>query len=420
MKVITDDEESSIILGGGKVSPEQREEYMVHYYGIIDARKAGDKEKEKECADKLLYYLYTFVINEINDLSDNEKEYKRLKEEGYSDEKIPSMLFTPSDIKKMNEDVVKIWESIDPEETDHILKVNLVSMQYAYMFNDYTKNIESPGKTTATTSNLEAGLSKRIYTNYKLIKKSPVLNEYVTGYTSKLGQLEIYYLINSLPYTTITDMIEAWFIRNIWIVGFSTRNKYVDGDNWQTPIFFLTHDYGHANFTFECYSAIFGEPGRDRSNENMIKTYNLIREFYEYIKEKYNSDKPTLYSIKLLLFVSFHELGDNCLNYFSNASNQDRFKMSLWWAQQNTFSTRFSNENDLFLSLPGRIQAKAKDSKTNIIDKEEIKKYFSEECIPNYTKALHDFQKTKGMITGGRKTRKRKMKRNKRKTKTRK
>jgi len=424
MKVIADDEEeSSIILGGGKVTPEQKAEYMVSYYGIIDARKAGDKEKEKEYADKLINFLYAFVIKEIEDFSDNEKESAVLKDQGYSDEKIPSMLFTPEEIDAMNQDVAKIWETIDPEETDHIFKVNLVSLQCSFLFTKHAKNRKEPGVTKNYYHGILPPIRDNFYTEYKTLRdnlETVVNKEFITGYTAKQNQLEIYYLINVLPYISITDMIEAWFMKGIWIVGFSTRFQYTDGNNWISPFNFLTHDYGHADNTFYCYDIVFGEMRRERTTENRIRTYNLIREFYEYIKTKYDSDKPKLYSIKLLFFTSFHEIGHSCLSYFSNASDKERFKLSLWLTQQHTLTSRFSDENDLFLSLPTRIQGKAKDSSTNIINKEEIKKYFLEECIPNFTTALYDFQKIKGIITGGKKTKKRKIKRNKKKRRTRK
>jgi hypothetical protein len=419
MKVIADDEEdSSIILGGG-ITPEEKSEYMKAYYGIIISRKSGDKEKEKEFADILLESLHTYLVKEIDDLSNNEKESERLKEEGYTIEKIPTMLFTPPEIEVMREDIRKIWASIDPDETDHILKVNLVSIQCSFLFTKYSKNRDAPGKFNKRYDEIPEPPEGGDYTDYNFFKQNlKGLTEYVYGYTNKDGQLETYYLINMLPYISITDMLETWLYEGIWLVGFSTRFQYTDGNNWNSPINFLYHDYEHADNTFFCYDVVFGGMSRDKKKENKIRTYTLIKEFYNYCKTTYDVDKVKLYSIKLLLFTAFHEIGHQCLSYFSNASDIEQLKRSLWGGQQVTFATRFSDKNDLFLSLPTRIKNAAKDPETNTIDREIIKKYFLEEAIPNYAIAINEFQRTKGMLSGGRKT-KRYIKRNKKTSKKR-
>ena len=88
MKIVADDFEGGSTLqhGGGKFSTEEKNEYMESYYGIIDARKAGNTEKEKEYADKLLDSLRNYVKDEIADLADKEKETARLREEGFIQE----------------------------------------------------------------------------------------------------------------------------------------------------------------------------------------------------------------------------------------------------------------------------------------------------------------------------------------------
>jgi hypothetical protein len=423
MKVIADDEEdSAIVLGGGKVTPEEKKEYMVSYYGIIDARKESNKEKEKEYADKLLEELRSYLEKEVEDLSDNGKETERLKEEGYSEDKIPSMLFSTEEIHQITEDIVKIWDSIDPEETDHILKVNLVSIQCSYLFTKYAKNREAPGKFNRIGEGNMAPIQDNFYTDYKAFKNNLELmglHEFVVGYTNNPTELEIYYLINMLPFISLTDMIEAWQLKSIWIVGFSTRFQYTDGNNWNNPIDFLTHDYLHARNSFYCYNTVFGGNSRKMTTDNRIRTFNLIKDFYDYVTNKYDNDKPKLYSIKLLIFTAYHEPGNMCISYFTNASNQDQFKLSLWGAQQHTFISRFSDENDLFLSLPPRIRDKAMNAETNIIDKEVIKAYFLEECIPNYTTELHEFQREKNLFSGGRRTRRQRRRRSTKRRKSR-
>lgn len=398
MKITADEEEDYQLLGGGKINPEEQSQYKETYYGIISARKEGDKKKEKECAYKLLQALRTYLDNEINDLSDTEKETARLKEEGFSVEQIKTMLFTPEEIELIRQDLNEIWDSIDPEETDHILKVNLVSIQSSCLFSVYAKNVER-----------EADLYKKMfnesnkfnYKNYKVIKhhfdlKSKVNQQNVSqqiqlylsrtriivaGYENVKG-FETYYLINMLPYISTTEMMNAWFEKNIWIIGFSTRYQYADGE-YYSPLGFIQHDFEHSRLGKNCYNIPFGGERKYTDDEDTYekeyvgndndrsKNYNLIREFYTHVKTKYDTkydtDKQILYSIKLIIFMGFHETGQKCGYYFTNASNTtsaiEDLSNALEISNDTDISSRFIHENDLYLSLPKRIREDIEEKK---------------------------------------------------------
>ena len=125
MKIVADDFEGGSTLqhGGRKFNTEEKNKYMESYYGIIDARKAGNKEKEKEYADELLDSLHNYVKDEIADLADKEKETARLIEEGSAENKSQAekMLYTPDEIDSMNKDLEDIFNSsIKSEETNYI------------------------------------------------------------------------------------------------------------------------------------------------------------------------------------------------------------------------------------------------------------------------------------------------------------
>ena len=445
MKIIADEEEDSVIVGGGEISPEDKSKYKDSYYGIIQARKDGDKEKEKECADKLLAALRAYLDNEIKDLDDKDNETIRLKEEGFKDEQIQSMLFTNEEIESIKQDLNEIWTSIDPNETDYILKVNLVSIQCSCLFSVYAKNVKYE------EVNFKDIFSEIDYKNYNVLKnyfntktifvKQTKYLRYlsytranVAGYSNENG-FETYYLINMLPYISTTEMMDAWFEKNIWMIGFSTRYQYADND-YYSPIGFLNHDYQHAYFSKKCYDVPFGgnrpEPHEEKEYpyyDKRSENYKLISEFYGYVKNKYNADKPKLYSIKLIIFMGFHELGDKCEYYFTNASNTNSaintLSTKLDISNRTDMVSRFFDENDLYLSLPSRIRKEIeKDSEKK---GEIIVNYINGYCLTNFINALEEFQKSKGLIKegkglikeGGKKTKKRKTRRNKKRRKTR-
>jgi hypothetical protein len=452
MKIIADEEEGYKLLGGGKISKEEQSQYMESYYGIIDARKKGNKEKEKECADKLLQALRTYLDNEINDLSDTEKETARLKEEGFSVQQIQTRLFTPEEIKSIREGLKEIWDSIDPEETDHILKVNLVSIQSSCLFSVYAKNAKRED---------ELLYHKKIfndfnYKNYKVIRDYFVLKSKVSqqlqiysqqlqiylsvyhikvaGYDIDKKGFETYYLINMLPYISTTEMMDAWFEKNIWIIGFSTRYQYADGE-YYSLLGFIKHDYEHARLGKNCYNVPFGGEYKFTINDytgeeeyvgdkdenfgndkNKSENYNLISEFYTHVKTKYKNNKRQLYSIKLIIFMGFHETGERCGYYFTNASDMSsaiqRLVKKLEISNGTNISSRFLDENDLYLSLPKRIREDIKEKKDGKTKEEIIVNYINVYCLTNFVNALKDFQLIKGFIKkGGKKQKKRKTKR---------
>ena len=80
---------------------------------------------------------------------------------------------------------------------------------------------------------------------------------------------------------------------------------------------------------------------------------------------------------------------------------------------EQNYSRRIKDKNDLYLLLPARIR--------NEENSEEVVTSYIQECIHNYSVALNDYQKEKNMkfLSGGKKTKKRKLKTTKKTIKTR-
>jgi hypothetical protein len=140
--------------------------------------------------------------------------------------------------------------------------------------------------------------------------------------------------------------------------------------------------------------------------------HNFIKNFYEYVKDKYNDKKEVLYSIKIIIFTAFHEDTNDCNTYFGNADNVSEFEKSLLKLFKRYNYSRFEDKNDLYLLLPARIR---KEENSEVVDS------YIQECIRNYSVALNDYQKEQGMkfLSGGKKTKKRKLKTTKKTIKTR-
>jgi len=448
MKIVADDFEggSRLQYGGGKFSTEEKNEYMESYYGIIEARKAGDTEKEKAYADKLLDSLHNYVKDEIADLADKEKETARLIEEGSveNESQAENMLYTPDDIVSMNKDLEDIFNSsIKSEETNYIQKVNLVSIQCSLLFTKYAKNKTHPSLLDnavvfASIPNIPNipnipipnAIKNGSYKNYIELKKDIIKNmgntsnfslhapQHIEGYSNQ--PFDTYYLVNILPYISITEMMDAWFTKGIWMIGFSTRYHFTDGSRqWYSPITFLFHDTLHAVNAFECYGSGIGigkKPPKkmnDKTTKALAAKHNFIKNFYEYVKDEYKDKKDVLYSIKIIIFTAFHEEINDCDKYFGNVSdNVSGFKESLWKLLKGYYFSRIEDKNDLYLLLPARIR--------NNNNSDVVTSYI-QECIHNYSVALNDYQKEQGMkfLSGGKKTKKRKLKTTKKTIKTR-
>ena len=442
MKIVADDFEGGSTLqhGGRKFNTEEKNKYMESYYGIIDARKAGNKEMEKEYADELLDSLHNYVKDEIADLADKEKETARLIEEGSAENKSQAekMLYTPDEIDSMNKDLEDIFNSsIDPTETNHIQKVNLVSVQCSLLFTKYAKNKTHPLLSDnvgvfASIPNIPNipipnAIKNGSYKNYIELKKDIINNmgnttnfslhalQHIEGHSNQ--PFDTYYLVNILPYISITEMMDAWFTKGIWMIGFSTRYQFTDGSkSWFSPIAFLFHDTLHVVGAFDCYGSGIGigsKPKKINDKKGRIAAnHNFIKNFYEYVKDKYKDKKDVLYSIKIIIFIAIHEQDIDCKKYFSNVSDKlTVFKESLWKLYED-YSRRIEDKNDLYLLLPARIR---KENNSELVTS------YIQECIHNYSVALNDYQKEKNMkfLSGGKKTKKRKLKTTKKTIKTR-
>jgi hypothetical protein len=398
MKVIADDEEdSSIILGGGECDNYTRDEYVNWCYGIVQARKDSNKEQEKDFSDKLLCALKAFCLRKIDDIADSEKETIRLKEEGYSDDKIPSMLYTPEDIAVMKGEIEEIWNSIDPAEDNYIQKVNIVSVQCSNMFTHHVKNKLNP---RGQEFDIELIIN---YKNYNDTKKEVSKDTEYSGYLINNG-VSVFYLISVEP-LFVSHILDGFLEHNIWFLGFETRFLNIDGNNWQSPFSFTSHDLGHANGSLSmCYRRIYG------SNDNTEKGYESVSNFYKYCKEKYKKGSKELSALQLAIFYVIHEIPHNCNIWFGNSS---------WGGFEKSILIKpymFLDENALFGILPKRIR---QSTEADPSKKEElVTNYLKNEVIENFVNTYTSWKRERGITptpeqpttVGGRKTKRRRSK----------
>jgi hypothetical protein len=452
MKVVADEE---VILGGGKVTPEEKKEYMDSYYGFISAYNNKDYPKIKEYSDKLIDKLHNFVLNEINDLSDSNKEKERLKKQGYTDEEAQTMLYNDEDITGMKEDLNKIWSSILEDQVDEFMKINVISFQCVLLFMKYSKNREYPhfinitpiAITTDSAKQIDDIIQDELIVTNIFLDFNQILNWHSIEYycdhqivlddndkdrlerefleqdsrlpgrkeikNNSYGKSHIYrVLYNIMPFLSITDILDIWLDYDVWVIGVSTRYKYVDGDNWFSPIGFIAHDLAHSSTLHNCYKSPFGGStgflgiGKLPEEKQKYETFQLLKEFYNYCKNVYNKssdeDKFKLTCIKLILFLSFHEAQDGlkgrvCDSYYANASDEASFESNLLQSIS-TLYKRLSNPRDLFLSLPLKVRKDSKNETSSGVNDEIVKKFFKEECVPIYAKGMRNFQLSKKII----------------------
>jgi tetrahydromethanopterin S-methyltransferase subunit G len=410
MKVIADDEEdTTIILGGSDCDNYTKDEYLSWCYGIVQARKDSNKEQEKEFSNKLLCALKSFCLTEIDNMADSVKETETLKNEGYSDDKIPSMIYTPEDIAVMKGEIEEIWNSIDPEEDNYIQKVNIVSVQCENVFTYHVKNKIDPDNREANNKKLD----DIDYKNYNITKNALSVVPAYSGYLIK-DDFGICFLISIEP-LFVSHILDAFFEHNIWFLGFSTRFLKIDGNRWNSPYAFTTHDIGHAQNSFAyiyrsdttlptCYQSIYS------SNNNTKQGYELIRDFYNYCKEKNKKGSKELIALQIAIFFAIHEFGfySDCREWFGDSSDAN-FKEDLT-NKLISDDYRFFNKNDLFGILPKK---RVRDpASTDPSKKEElVTNYLKNEVIENFVNTYTSWQKERGISPptrpiekGGRKT----------------
>ena len=414
----------------------KKKEYLNWCYELVKARKEGNKEAEKEYSDKLLDYLKAYSLKEIDDLENSEKRTTFLKEQGFTDERIPSMLYNSEEIQKMREEIEQIWADPNAQaETNYILKINAMSLLCLAVFSKYSKTNDFPEIEGTYKLTLPAITTPWGYTYDKIVRKiSNERDEFKDSWVGNLNK-NLYnqiYLVNALPYISISELLGSSLEKNIWFLGFLPTCNYFDGDKngnsyWGNPFQFASHDAGHfenvLNGIFNNGTAPFGIPidqyDYESANNAKIQAFEKLKKFYEYCNDKYKTDLTKLYSIKLFLFYIFHE--DTTLSklLFAKIDNpettKDAVKLAEDFYQNNAIDgavERFYNPNDLFGNLPPRIQkirnpeCSEQYNKTDAEKKTIVKDYIVNECLSNFVDAMYEFQKQEGIATGGRRTRK--------------
>ena len=457
MRVLNDyDEESPNLMMGGSCDKQitdedkakkaeelrKKKEYLNWCYELVKARKEGNKEAEKKYSDKLLDYLKTFVMKEIDNLENSEKRASFLKEQGFKDEQIQSMLYNPEEIQKMREEIEQIWADPNAQaETNYILKINAMSLLCLAVFSKYSKTNDSPEIEGADRLILPAITQPWGYTYDKIVPEIKLqmrgFEDSWLGNSNKETHNQIF-LVNTLPYLSISELLEWPLEKNLWFLGFLPTCNYFDGDKngntfWGNPFQFAVHDANHfRNVLYSVFNngtSPFGIPIDEYDYEIAVnaktQAFEKVKQFYEYCNDKYKTDSTKLYSIKLFLFYIFHE--DTTLSklLFEKIDNpettKEAVKMAEDFYEDNSLDgavERFYNPNDLFGSLPARIQ-KIRNSecseqynKTDAEKKAIVKDYIVNECLSNFVDAMYDFQKQEGITSGGRRRRTRKMRKN--------
>ena len=398
MKIVADDYGASeIMLGGGDCDGyEDKNQYLQWCYDLVQAEKDGNKENEKAFSDKLLCALKAFCIKEIDEMADSDKEREKLKDEGYSDTIIPSMLYTPEKIKKMKDEIDKIWESMELIEDNYTQKVNIVSIQLLSMFTFNLNTSKIPDK----DKNALLYLRSLEYTDYNVTRdtfnKYPDTLKCLSGYNDK--GLPIYFLI-CIYNLTVSNILDSLFEHNLWFLGFSSRFLYIDGD-WGSPWYYSIHDTEHWEISVAehepCYKFVHG------ANNDINKGFEIIREFYRHCKQYGNNALG--YSLKVAIFLAIHEFGQgsDCKIWFSDPTNPT-FKDGIIDNYINKKIDRFTNKNDLFELLPRRIKDEVNSGETEEKRQEIVMRYFYDEVVESFVKEYAKFMHER---KGGRKTKK--------------
>jgi hypothetical protein len=472
MKVISDVEDESALILGGAMSEEEKKmkgDYLTWCYALVEAKRNGDTTNEKEYSDKLLNYLKTRVLQEIDNLGNSEKEQAFLKEQGYTDEEITkgsefykekgiegeninkrtttpqtTLLFSGEEVQKMKEYVEQIWS--DPNslaETNYLLKFNIMSLLCCTLFEINSKNYNKPYKYNTDEAIQEIKFSifgeDYITIKNKLINEQGgveieyygIVNQHLwTGDTNENYFKQIF-LVNALPFITISDILTGFLEKNVWFLGFSTHYILFDNKLWTGPFGFTMHDVAHFNIVFNemipynrsmfniSIPSISSMEENDENKEgtDMYKyrqaayaVFNKIKDFYVYCEKNVSKgDKGVkIYSIKLLLFYILHENPEYAPPIFGKIDDPNTFK-ELVASYVTPGKYRFNNPDDLGGTLFGKFRTDEFKNKPESERLEDISDYLKM-CGSNFVDALYEFQKKEGIITGGRKTKRRRSK----------
>jgi hypothetical protein len=434
----------------------KKKEYLNWCYELVNARKEGNKEDEKKYSDNLLDYLKTHSLKEIDNLENSEKRTAFLKEQGFKDDQIQYKLYNPEEIKEMKEEIKQIWEDPNAQaETNYILKINAMSLLCLAVFSKHSKTDDYSEIETDDNRQILPAITPPWGDTYDAIV--PAIKHQMRGFEdSWLGNpnKETHhqtFLVNTLPYLSISELLGSSLEKNIWFLGFLPTCNYFDGDKngntfWGNPFQFAVHDANHfRNVLYSVFNngtSPFGIPINEYDYEIGIndknEAFEKLKQFYAHCNNKYKNKKDSakLYSIKLFLFYVFHE--DTTLSklLFAKIDDPEETKKIVKSAEDfdeaNSLDgavERFYNPNDLFGSLPARIQnirnseCSEQYNKTDLEKKTIVKDYIINECLSNFVDAMHEFQKEEEITTGGgrksRKMQKNKYKRSKKINKSR-
>jgi hypothetical protein len=476
MKVIADDEEDSSIILGGAMSEEDKKkksDYLSWCYGLVEAKRSGDTAKQKEYCDKLLDYLKTRVLQEIDNLGNSEKEEAYLKEQGYSDEEITkgsefykekgieheninkrtttpqtSLLFSQEEVQKMKEEAEKMWS--DPNflaETDYLVKLNVMSLLCCTLFEINSKNYNKPYKYNTDEAIQEINFP--IFGEDYITIKNKLFNEqgFVVlgdGNISVSQQLwtgdntvknfKQICLVNALPFITISDILSAFLEKNVWFLGFSTHFILFDDKLWTGPFGFPVHDIAHL-------TGMIDDMIPDNSTFFNI-SIPISYDRYSTEENDGNKEGTPMYKYRQVAYVVFNKIKDFYVYCEKNAPKGDKgvklysIKLLLFYIlhenpeytkfifgkidDPNTFKElvesyvtpgkyRFNNPDDLGGTLFGKFRTEEFKNKPESERLEDISDYLKT-CVSNFVDVLYEFQKKEGITTGGRKTKRRRSK----------
>jgi len=379
-------------LGGGGYGGDgqmTQKEYLNICHDLVN----GDDNKKKKSFDDLIDILKERVNQDFNELKNEKTELERLKKEYPTEDSrdFNSMLLTENKKIKMNQLFDALWTDLDAdvENKNYLLKFSVTCLVVQGIFTENATNKDVPkviqqhkryrrfnpnpnpdvdSQYKFSSYSYSVG-KEEIQTRYEQIFTNPAVPSHDYGKST-------YFIFFVLPYLGITCMLDAWIEHDIWFLGFSTRyGSYDGGYRWVSPHIFTAHDFAH-------YSA----------SEYSNNVPQKLKDFYIYIKKNYKGVQ--LYQIIILLFWFSHEV-----YYFGFFQDDDaKINKEFEWDYA---EPRFTDEEDMLMSLPPRIRDDYNKSKNFGI----IKEYF-EEGLKVFCGALGKFNKAGGALRRKRKTKK--------------
>lgn len=360
-------------------------------YKFADEYRKKDANA-RDTMNKLLELLFKRVETDIETFTE-EKERKRLEEDGYTEEEIIPMLqrlisnehieqgMTNIDAMKKDLDMIKTSSvAALNENTDLLIYLFVISCQCVGLFDKFAVNRIAPRAITVTKSKETEINFVGDYRDY-----DDALHMYQGDGFFKIiddffNNIEIITIITP-DFLGITSILEGFLEHKISFCGYAIRFQYVDGSGlWRAPVSFTKHDLGHTYALLDFCD--FSEKGSE------------ILNFYNFCKNTMAKGSIELNSVKVMLFIIMHE---SYLPPFCAGSSQSAINdLNIDEITRGNTIARFHDKNDLYMSLPQRIRkeypgTEGRGGIYSTDDPDPITKYIIEECMSNFNKKYQEW-----------------------------